>query len=95
MDTWGSLHAGDVVLGSNGREWGVERMTHFAPFDGDDRTVVTVTLVRHGERATATLAATVPVTVVRRADTSEEYRAAAVLLAAGLQPEVIEERWES
>jgi hypothetical protein len=91
-DTWGSLHAGDVVLGNDGQEWGVEATRRTALFVSGH---VTITLVRHGMRATAGVAAHLPVVVVRRADTSEEYRAAGALLAGGLTPEVIEERWES
>jgi hypothetical protein len=91
VDTWGSLHAGDVVLGGDPPvEWGVERVVF-----GEVGQGLQVTLVRHGERATAMIKAHLPVVVVRRADTSEEYRAAETLLAAGLTPEVIEERWES
>jgi hypothetical protein len=89
VDTWGSLHAGDIVLGADGQQWGVERLLRPTPG------VVTVTAIRHGDHATASMHDDLPVTVVRRADTSEEYRAAAVLLAAGLTPEVVSERWES
>lgn len=86
-DTWGSLHAGDVVLGSDGQEWGVEQV--------DDIGGLVVGLVRHGERVTGYPDADAPVTVVSRCDTAAEQAAWQALNDAGLQPQVISESWES
>jgi fructose-1,6-bisphosphatase/inositol monophosphatase family enzyme len=86
MDTWGSLHAGDVVLSSDDKRelWGAAAVAGRR-----------VTLVRHGQSVTGYPEPAEPVSVVSRCDTSAEAMAWQVLDAAGLQPQVISETWES
>lgn len=87
MDTYETVHGGDIVLGHDGELWGVERIEH------EPR--IAVTLVKGSQRVTGYPPPGTPITVVQRADVSAEHDAAAVLLAAGLGPlHIISERWE-
>lgn len=90
--TYGTLHAGDVVLGDDdGQEWGVEYVAR----QRGTATPFAVGLIRHGARVTGYPEETTPVVVVRRADTSLEAGAYEMLAAAGLAPEVIAEGWSN
>lgn len=84
-DTWDTVHAGDIVLGHDRNVWGVASV---APHPAGP----VVTLVRHGERITAQPPTGTPITVVERADLTDEARAFEALSAAGLNPEIL---WES
>jgi hypothetical protein len=90
--TFGALHGGDIVQGAeDGLPWGVEYVSRswligsHAKFE--------VALVRHGQRVIGWPAESDPVNVIQRADTAWEASAFETLAAAGLQPEVILERW--
>ena len=82
MDTYETVHAGDVVLGHDGQEWGVAAIGGGA-----------VTLVRFGEQVTGYPPGGTPVTVLSRADTIEEARAYDVLRASYGDVEVLGEVW--
>ena len=83
--TWEQTHAGDVVLGHDGKVYGVADIAL-----GDPRGPI-VTLTRYSERTTAQPPPGTPVTVVTPVNTDQEARAFAVLFDAGLAPEVIRE----
>lgn len=84
-DTYGSLHAGDIVLGDDGEMWGVSQITH-AP-------QLTVTLVRPGHAVTGAPPVGTPVTVVQRADVSAEWWAFRALSEGLGQIEIVGEMW--
>ena len=86
--TYGQLHAGDVVLGADGKTWGVLSICHGA---GSTARLV---LVQGTREVTGWPRRDEPVTVVHRCDTAAEAAAWAALAAAGLAPEVIAEQWE-
>jgi len=83
MTTWGELHAGDVVIGEDGKAWGVTDIGHGA-----------VTLVNGAAAVTGRPDPAAPVSVIRPSDTQLEAAAWQMLDAAGLQPEIIRETWE-
>jgi hypothetical protein len=85
MPGYEQVHAGDIVLGHDGQEWGVAEIQH-APH-------LAVTLVRHGARITGYPPAGTPITVITPADFSAEAHAWQALDAAGLQPEILGEKW--
>lgn len=85
-DTFGTLHSGDVVQGADGQAWGVEQVEHEPQF--------AVTLVRHGRRVRGFPPAGMPVTALSRADVAPEIAAVDVLLAAGLDVDLIREQWQ-
>lgn len=85
MITWDDVHAGDVVLGHDGQEWGVESI---APHPAGP----VITIVRHGQRLVAQPPPGTPITRLAEADVSAEAHAFATLTAAGLGPVVL---WES
>lgn len=87
--TWGALHAGDVVQGSDGLAWGVVGVGH----DATPR--FSVQLYRLGAAVVGYPHPDTPVLVIRRADTRAEEAAWSVLTDAGLQPTVISETWET
>lgn len=89
--TYGQLHAGDIVLGDDGEQWGVE---YVATQYGPGTTPFAVGLVRHGRRVVGYPSPHAEVVVVQQADTALEAGAFETLQAAGLNPEVISERWE-
>lgn len=86
MDTYETVHAGDVILGHDGQEWGIEQIDHSGG-------MTVVTLVRFSERVTGQPPAGTPVTVLSRADTIEEARAFAVLQQSFGDVSLIGERW--
>jgi hypothetical protein len=89
--TYGSLHAGDIVLGfEDGLPWGVEYVSHRY---GPSGRTFEVGLVRHGVRVAGWPETHAPVSVVQRSHTALEAGAYQALADAGLAPEVIEERW--
>lgn len=90
-DTYGTLHAGDVVQGADGQSWGVEAVAPLSPAGVQ----VSVTLVRNGRRVRGLPPAAMPVVVLHRSDVSAEYAAASVLLAAGLDVDLVSEIWQS
>jgi hypothetical protein len=91
VTTFGSLHGGDIVLGQDGNAWGVEYVSRkWGAIAGP---AFEVCLVRHGARVTGWPDESASVTVVQRADTALEAGAYTVLTEAGLNPEVISERW--
>lgn len=85
-DTFGTLHSGDVVQGADGESWGVEAVEREPQF--------AVTLVRHGRRVRGFPPAGMPVTVLSRADVSAEIAAVDVLLAGGLDVDLVREEWQ-
>jgi hypothetical protein len=87
MNTYESVHAGDVVLGHDGELWGVARI--------EREPELVVELVRYGARVVGRPPAGTPVTVVEPADVSAEQRAVNALLGGGFDVELISERWES
>ena len=91
MDTYGSLHSGDVVQGADGNPWGVESVEWVSPA----RVQVAVVLFRHGQRVRGLPPAGMGVTVISRADVSAEYAAASAFIAAGLDVELIREQWQT
>lgn len=82
MDTYETVHTGDVVLGHDGQEWGVAAIGGGA-----------VTLTRFGQMVTGYPPSGTPVTVLSRADTIEEARAYAALAASFGDVEVLGEVW--
>lgn len=82
MDTYETVHTGDVVLGHDGQEWGVAAIGGGA-----------VTLTRFGQTVTGYPPPRTPVTVLSRADTIEEARAYAALAASFRDVEVLGEVW--
>lgn len=85
MDTYESLHAGDLVLGDDGEVWGVARIVHVPQ--------LSVALVRHGHVVIGTPALGTPVQVVQRADSDGEAFAWQQLTNGLGAVEVVEERW--
>ena len=83
--TWEQTHAGDIVLGHDGKAYGVADIVF-----GDPCGPV-VTLTRFGERLVAQPPPGTPITVIQPVDTGPEAQAFAALAAAGLAPEVIRE----
>lgn len=84
MDTYETVHAGDVILGHDGQEWGVAAIGGGA-----------VTLTRFGQTVTGYPPGGTPVTVLSRADTIEEARAFAVLQQSFGDVEVVGEVWNA
>lgn len=86
MDTWETVHAGDIVLGHDRQSYGVQAIVH-----GDPRGPV-VTLIRHGQ---VTGPAQPPpgtlITVLQHSDVSTEAAAFQILEAAGLDPVLVGE----
>lgn len=89
MDTYETLHAGDVVLGHDGQEWGVAGVFWM---DGPGSQLA-VALTRQGQTVTGYPPSGTPVTVLSRADTIEEARAYAALAASFGGVEVLGEVW--
>lgn len=87
MDTWDTVHAGDVVLGHDQLEYGVVGIdpSPFGPV---------VTLTRYGQQQTAQPPPGTPITVISRADVTAEARAFAILAGASLNPQVIRETYQ-
>jgi hypothetical protein len=86
MAFYEQVHAGDTVLGHDGDVWGVEAISH--------EPHVAVTLVKHGGavRVTGYPPPGTPVTIVSRADVTDEARAAQVFIDAGFDVEIVGER---
>ena len=82
MDTYETVHTGDVILGGDGQEWGV------AAIEGG-----AVTLTRYGRTVTGYPPASTEVTVLSRADTIEEAQAYEVLAASFGEVSVMGETW--
>lgn len=85
MDTYETVHAGDVILGHDGQEWGVAQVWR--------EPQLTVILKRFEQEVTGYPPAGTPVTVLSRADTIEEARAYEVLRASFGDVEVLGEVW--
>jgi len=85
MDTYETVHAGDVVLGHDGQEWGVKSIVREPTFS--------VTLTRFGQEIMGYPLPNTPVTVLSRADTIEEARAFAALQASFGDVSLIGETW--
>lgn len=85
MDTYEGLHAGDLVLGSDGETWGVAGIVHVPR--------LAVTLVRHENSVVGYPPAGTPVTVVQRSDVSGEFAAAAALISGLGAVEILGETW--
>jgi hypothetical protein len=83
--TYEALHAGDLVLGDDGEVWGVSYISHVPQ--------LTVTLVRPGNAVTGCPPLGMPVTVVQRADVTEEFRAAHFLIMGLGAVEILGETW--
>lgn len=86
MDTYETVHAGDVVLGADGQEWGVVAISRVGG-------QLAVALTRFGQTVTGYPPSGTPVTVLSRADTIEEARAYEVLAASFGDVEVLGEVW--
>lgn len=86
MDTYETLHAGDVILGHDGQKWGVVAISRLGG-------QLAVALTRYGQTVTGYPPAGTPVTVLSRADTIEEARAYEVLAASFGDVEVLGEVW--
>lgn len=86
MDTYETVHAGDVVLGADGQEWGVVAISRIGG-------QLAVALTRFGQTVTGYPPSGTPVTVLSRADTIEEARAYEVLAASFGDVEVLGEVW--
>jgi hypothetical protein len=87
VTTWEEVHAGDVVLGHDGQVWGVAAVVPGSPAGP------IVTLTRHGvTTGPAQPPPGTPITILERADSAAEARAFGALSAAGLGPQLIEER---
>jgi fructose-1,6-bisphosphatase/inositol monophosphatase family enzyme len=84
MDTYETVHTGDVILGGDGQEWGVSEI---------NRETGAVTLTRFGVQTTGYPPAGTPVTVLSRADTIEEARAFAVLQQSFGDVSLVGETW--
>lgn len=88
MDTWDSVHVGDVVLGYDGARYGVLSIWHHDP-----RGPV-VTLINGGVTVgPAQPPPGTPITVIERADLSAEARAFQALDDAGFGPVLIGEMY--
>ncbi|MET0915761.1 MAG: hypothetical protein ABWY81_06130 [Jiangellaceae bacterium] len=85
MTTYEQVHAGDFVLGYDNDVWGVAALT-WSP-------TLTVELVKPGARLVGHPPEGTDVTVLHAQDVTAEAAAWSVLAAAGLNPEMIEERW--
>lgn len=86
-DTYGSLHAGDIVQAADGTAWGVEQISMMA--DG----VRVITLVRYEARWRAGVAAHEPCLVVSRSDVAAEANAYGTLAEAFGDVSLIGEKW--
>lgn len=86
MDTYETVHAGDVVLGADGQEWGVVAISRIGG-------QLAVALTRFGQTVTGYPPTGTPVTVLSRADTIEEARAYEVLRTSFGDVEVLGEVW--
>lgn len=87
MTTYEQLHAGDIVLGHDGKLWGVAGIDHTPP--------LSVVLVRYGRRVTGYPPAGTPVTIVTPVDFAAETDAGWTLVNAGLGPvNIVSELWE-
>jgi hypothetical protein len=85
--TYGKLHAGDLVRGSDGEVWGVEGIVHVP--------ALAVTLVRGQHRVTGYPPVTAAVMVVQQADISAEWAAAQTLIDGLGAVEILGEKWEA
>ena len=85
-DTYETLHAGDVILGADGQEWGVVAISRIGG-------QLAVALTRYGQTVTGYPPPGTEVTVLSRADTIEEARAYAALAASFGEIEVLGEVW--
>jgi hypothetical protein len=82
-----TLHAGDVILGHDGNEWGVEAVMPGPPPG--------LILVRYGQKVTGYPPAGTEYHVISRADVNAEMIAAEQLINAGLGPlEIVWEKWD-
>jgi hypothetical protein len=87
MVAWGSVHAGAIVLGAeDGEPWGVEAITH--------EPVFSVTLVRHERRVIGYPTPDMDVTMIQDVDTTPEARVFEMFAGAGVELELIAERWD-
>jgi hypothetical protein len=80
VTTWAAVHAGDIVLGHDGQEWGVLAVSSPA-----------VTLTRYGRTVAGRPDPADPVVITRPADHAATATAVDVLIAAGFVPEIISE----
>lgn len=85
MPTYEDAHAGDLVLGHDGQVWGVETKVSGPP--------LAVTLVRYEARVTGYPPPGTEVEIVQRADVSAEAMAAQAFIDAGIDVEIVGERW--
>lgn len=89
MDTWESVHVGDVVLGHDGLTYGVAGIKHGNPAGP------IITLFRYGQTIGPSQPPPgTPITVLQRADVTAEARAFAALAECGIAAELIGERYE-
>lgn len=93
MTTWGGLHAGDVVAGADGRAWEVVSLGGKHKWvAGAPTAEFKLRRLDDGETTVATTQRlTDPAPLQQRGDHHVEADAAAVLIAAGLNIEIIEE----
>jgi hypothetical protein len=87
VTTYESVHAGDIVLGYDGELWGVQHIAH--------EPELVVVLVKHGHRVAGRPPVGTPVTIVERADVSQEFGAAELLASAFGPLGIVSESWES
>jgi hypothetical protein len=87
--TYGALHAGDVVLGFDGRLWGVAFIGR-----GEAYPRFRVDMVAGHESMTGYPTPDTAVSVVSRADTAPEAYVFELFTAAGIEPELISEKWK-
>lgn len=85
MDTYETLHAGDLVYGHDGEVWGVAGIVHVPR--------LAVTLVREGNSVVGFPPAGTPVQVYSRSDVSGEFAAAAALIQGLGSVELLGETW--
>lgn len=89
MSTWRDVHAGDIVLGHDGQEWGVLGIEHDPPSMLDRTSAVTLT--RYGRTLTGRPPSVAPVIITQTADHSDTASAIDALLSVGFGVEIISE----
>jgi hypothetical protein len=92
MSVWRDVHAGDIVLGHDGQEWGVLNVEHFRPAAGGYPSYpLTITLTRYGRTIAGQPDPSAPVIITQSADHTIEYAAVQHLLDAGFPVCVVSE----
>lgn len=87
VSTWADVHAGYVVLGHDGYEWGVLAV--------DREHDLSVTLTRYGRRITGHPDPSASVVITQTVDLAEQRDACQALINAGFPVHILSEQWES